>query len=461
VKDLTQGSINKALFQLAAFMMVSTLFQTLYYIADLYWVGHLGKEAVAAVGLAGNMMFVVLALSQTLGVGTTTLISHAAGKKDRARINFVFNQALVLSAVAGTVFGIVAFALRDVYSQRMGADGITAQLSTEYLTWFIPAMWLQFPLVAFGSALRGIGLIKPSMFISVITLILNMVLAPVLMFGWGTGHPLGVAGTAISSFVAVGVGVIAGVGYIRFGSSGLSIVPTDWKPQLDTWSRMIKIGLPAGTEFGLMTVYMMLIYVIIRPFGAAAQAGFGIGARVMQSGFMPVVALAFAAAPLAGQNFGARIAPRVRETFYAAAKFCAVITIVLTILCHISPAWMIRFFSKDPDVILFGAEYLRIISWNFLASGLVFTTSSIFQGIGNTIPPLLSSVTRMVIFVVPAVLISRTPDFQMRHLWYLSAVTVIMQAVANIWLLHREFDAKLNFEEAPTVMVPVGLASAE
>ncbi|HUS19984.1 MAG TPA: MATE family efflux transporter [Terriglobales bacterium] len=460
MKDLTQGSITKALFQLAAFMMVSTIFQTLYFLADLYWVGRLGKEAVAAVGLAGNLMFVVLALSQTLGVGTTTLISHAAGKKDKARINFVFNQSLTLSSMVGVVFAVIAFLMRDVYSQRMSADAITATLSTAYLTWFVPAMALQFPLIAIGSALRGLGLIKPSMMISVATIILNMALAPVLMFGWGTGHPLGVAGTAIATFLSVLVGVIAGIVYVEVGNSGLDFVPRAWPPHSETWGKMAKVGLPAGTEFALMSLYMMLIYGIIRPFGSAAQAGFGIGARVMQAGFMPVIAIAFAAAPLAGQNFGARIGGRVRETFYAAAKFCTAITLVLTLLCHISPAWMIGLFSHDPEVVRFGSEYLRIISWNFLASGLVFTTSSLFQGIGNTIPPLFSSVARMTLFAGPAVLISRVPNFQMRHLWYLAAATVIVQAVVNIWLLHREFDRKLNFAD-PMAMPASGLAAAE
>ena len=197
------------------------------------------------------------------------------------------------------------------------------------------------------------------------------------MFGWVTGHPMGVAGTALATFISILIGVAAGIAYIEFGSSGLTFMPRDWPPQAETWGKMIKVGLPAGTEFALMTVYMVLIYAIIRPFGSAAQAGFGIGERVMQSGFMPVWAIAFAAAPLAGQNFGARIGPRVRETFYAAAKFTSAITLLLTVLCHISPAWMIHLFSRDPEVIRFGEEYLRIISWSFLASGLIFTSSSI------------------------------------------------------------------------------------
>src|SRR5437867_9024630 len=110
--DLTRGSVTRHLLALSAFMAVSMLFQTLYYLADLYFVGRLGKEAIAAVGLSGNLMMVVLAITQTLGVGTTTLISHAVGRKDRERANRVFNQAFILSLLAGIGMAVLGFALR-------------------------------------------------------------------------------------------------------------------------------------------------------------------------------------------------------------------------------------------------------------------------------------------------------------------------------------------------------------
>src|SRR5216684_2335859 len=109
MKDLTQGSVTRHLLHMSAFMAVSMVAQTLYLLADLYWVGHLGKEAIAAVGVAGNLMMIVLALTQMLGVGTTTLISHAAGKKDQERVSYVFNQSFVMSMVVGFLFVVVAF----------------------------------------------------------------------------------------------------------------------------------------------------------------------------------------------------------------------------------------------------------------------------------------------------------------------------------------------------------------
>src|SRR6476469_1361318 len=116
MKDLTQGSVTKDLLHMSAFMAVSMFVQTLYLLADLYWVGSLGKEAIAAVGLAGNLMMVVMAITQALGVGTTTLISQATGRKDQAQAELAFNQSLVLSLLVGLLLLVCAFAVRGQYS---------------------------------------------------------------------------------------------------------------------------------------------------------------------------------------------------------------------------------------------------------------------------------------------------------------------------------------------------------
>src|SRR5262249_4043019 len=201
----------------------------------------------------------------------------------------------------------------------------------------IPAMSLQFAMVAMASALRGTGNFKPGMVVQTATVILNMVLAPILIFGWITHHPLGVAGAAIATFVSVVTGVLWVLLYFTPKSAYLKFVRADWAPRLDLWGRILKIGLPAGAEFALMGVYLFIVYAISRPFGAAAQAGFGIGMRVIQAGFMPVVALGFAVAPVAGQNVGARLPDRVRETFRSASLLAFGVMLVFALLCHVAP----------------------------------------------------------------------------------------------------------------------------
>ena len=162
----------------------------------------------------------------------------------------------------------------------------------------------------------------------------------------------------------------------------------------------------------MMFVILGVIYWVIRGFGPVAQAGFGIGSRVMQRACScPSMALAFGAAPLAGQNFGARRYERVRATFRHAAVVSSVLMLALTLICQAAPHLFIRAFSKQPEVVSVGAEYLRIISWNFVATGLIFTCSGLFQALGNTWPSLLSSASRLLTFVVPAVWLSTQPDF--------------------------------------------------
>ena len=448
MKDLTQGSVVKHLLNMAAFMAVSMLVQTLYLLADLYWVGRLGKEAIAAVGVAGNLMMIVLALTQMLGVGTTTLISHAAGKKDQPRAELVFNQSFVMSILVAVALGIVGFLLRGLYSDSLSADALTATLAKSYLLWFIPALLLQFPLVALGSALRATGIIKPAVGFQVLSVLLNIVLAPLLIFGIGPWPKLGVGGAALATFISILIADVLMVIYFERKYHYLRFRFKLFRPQMKIWRAMLGIGVPAGAEFVLLFVYIIVVYGIIRGFGPAAQAGFGIGARVMQALFLPVVALAFAVAPVIGQNFGGRHADRVRQSVYSALGIASVMMLVLTLVAHFVPAALIRVFSNDPHVVDFGSDYLKIVSINFVASGIVFTSSSIFQGIGNTWPPLLSSMTRLFLFALPAILLARIPGFQIAYVWYLSIASQIIQACINLLLLRRELRKKLTFDEA-------------
>ena len=448
MQDLTTGPITRHLLKATSFMLVTMVFQTLYFLIDLYWVGRLGTEAVAGVGIAGNLTFIVLALTQMLGVGTTAVVSHATGRKEHEQALLLFNQSQVLAMVTGVGFLIVGLALRWPYVRAMSADARTAELAADYLIWFIPAMALQFALVAMGSALRAVGNFKPGMVVSTATVILNMIVAPFLIFGWGTGRPLGVAGAAISSLIAIVVGIVWLATYFLPRDAYLRFELRDWKPRLDLWKRMLAIGLPAGFEFAITAVYLAVVYTITRPFGAAAQAGFGIGMRIIQAGFMPVIALGFSVAPVAGQNFGARQGERVKSTFRDAAWMATGAMVFFGILCHIAPASLVAVFSKDPAVIAVGSEYLRIISWNFVASGLIFVASSMFQAMGNTIPSLIASGVRITLLSVLALVLARTPGFQLRWIWYLSVGTVLVQLTLAMWFLRRQFASRLRWVTA-------------
>src|SRR4051812_25298237 len=197
MEDLTSGPVIRHLLKTTSFMLVTMIFQTLYFLIDLYWVGRLGTHAVAAVGIAGNLTFIVLALTQMLGVGTTTVVSHAIGRKDRDGANLNFNQANALATVTGILFLIVGMLVRVPYTRAMSPDSETATLAAQYLLWFIPAMSLQFLMVAAGAAPRAGGDFKAGMGVSTGSGVIKNGLGPVFLFRLGAGPPFWVGGAGV------------------------------------------------------------------------------------------------------------------------------------------------------------------------------------------------------------------------------------------------------------------------
>lgn len=437
MQDLTQGSIPRHVVRMAAPIMIGMLFQTLYFLIDLYFVARLGDAAIAGVGAAGNVQFIVMALTQILGVGTMALISHAVGRKDREDANLVFNQSLLLALTCTAITLVGGYALGGLYMRTLGADAATTRAGIDYLYWFLPGLALQFAQIAMGSALRGTGIAKPTMLVQIFTVVLNIVLAPVLIAGWLTGKPMGVAGAGLATSISVAAGVVMMALYFARLEKYVAFDPDQFHARLAVWKRILHIGLPPGGEFALMFVYMAVIYWVIRGFGAEAQAGFGIGQRVMQAIFLPAMAVAFATAPVAGQNVGARRPERVRATLHAAVAIGTVLMLGLTALCQWRPDWLVGAFTQETAVIAVAVQFLSIISLNFVASGLIFTCSGMFQALGNTLPAFLSSASRLLTFVVPAVWLSAQPGFELRQLWLVSVASVTLQAVLSVLLLLR------------------------
>ena len=178
---------------------------------------------------------------------------------------------------------------------------------------------------------------------------------------------------------------------------------------------------------------MAVIYWVIRDFGAAAQAGFGVGQGVMRIIMLPAMAVAFAAAPIAGQNFGARKPERVRETFNWTVADQRVIMMSAHACCASSSRTLfMHIFTNEAAVVAVGAQMLMISSWNFAANGVIFSCSSMFQALGNTWPTIGSSAMRLVVFIVPALWLSTQPGLRARHVWYVSVASMFLQAVVSI-----------------------------
>ena len=429
MKDLTQGPLQRHLIAMAVPIAAGMLFQTLYFLVDLYFVGRLGDAAIAGVGSAGNLSFLVMALSQVLGVGTVALIAQAVGRKEQEAANLVFNQAMLLGVSALVACLVCGYAASASFARTLGSDAATAAAGLTYLRWYLPSLALQFVMVAMSSALRGTGIVKPAMAVQMITVLINVVLAPILIGGWFTGRPLGVAGAGLASSIAVGFGVVLMSLYFVRLEHYVNVDLRQWVPRLASWRRILGIGAPAGGEFVMMFVIFSFIYWVIRPFGAPAQAGFGVGTRVMQAIFLPAMAVAFSVAPIIGQNFGARKFERVRATLWSAAWMSALLMLLAMVVVQWRAPALIRAFTADPAAVQVGADYLRFISWNFLCSGFIFTCSGALQGLGNTWPSLWASLSRVATFIAPVLWLSAQPHFVLTQVWIVSITSVTLQAL--------------------------------
>jgi len=444
MKDLTNGSIVRHILAMAPPIMAGMISIMICQLVDLYFVSGLGDAAVAGVAAAGNAGFLVNALMQMLGVGTVALIAHAVGRKDRPDANLIFNQAIVLSVLFGLLTLVAGIALSRAYMRSVAADEATIEAGTTYLLWFMPALALQFSTQVMGSALRATGIVRPTMLVQSFAVAINIALAPVLITGWGTGHAFGVAGAGLASSLAVAIGVLVLLAYFRKVERYVAFNPAQWRPQLRQWKRVLNVGLPAGGEFVMVFIIMGVGYYVLSVFGPAAQAGFGIGTRVLGLIQMPALAIALAAGPIAGQNFGAGDGARVRETFLKTALIAAAVMAVFMILAQLAPGMLLGGFSNDPDTMAVASLFLRIVSLNMVAQGLIFTCSSMFQGLGNTKPVLWTSAMRVLTYSMPSIWLSTWPGFRMEHVWYLSIATTMVQAALSIWLLRREFNKRLT-----------------
>jgi putative MATE family efflux protein len=362
MNDLTRGPVRRHLVRQALPIAIGMLVQTLYLLVDLYFVGRLGGAALAGVGAAGNLMFMVMALTQMLSVGMVALIAPALGRGDTAEARLLFNQGLSLAALGSLITLATGYAFASSYLQLLGADHATRREGLAYLYAYLPGLALQFPLAALGAALRASGMTKPGMLVQLLTVLINTVLAPILITGAGTGLAMGVAGAGLASSVAIAAGALIVARYI-FALLGGHLRPERkaMRPQWPVWKTILGIGFPAGAEFACIFLLAALTYHALSRFGADAMAGFGIGTRIMQAIFLPGMAIAFAIPAIAGQNLGAGRLDRVGETMREALKLECGVMVMLTVLCKWQGGAFVGTFTSGAGAASVAREYLDVI----------------------------------------------------------------------------------------------------
>lgn len=443
VKDLTRDSISLHILTMAAPAAITMLVQAAHQVITLYFVSRIGADAVAGVGAAGNAGFVVGAAAQVLNVGTVALVAQSAGRRDPREIGVLLNQSLGLSAICAVAVVCIVCTLAPLYMATLSSDEAVVDAGVRYLWWVSPGFAVLFPMTVLSATFRGMGVFRAPMLIFSLTVILDAAFAVVLIPGRGFIPGLGVAGAGIATSLSYVIGFIMMLACFRRTEPGIAIQRKLLAPRPEIWGRIFAVGSPAAAELLLLFLSMSVVYLVIRDQGASVQAGFGIGYRVLQLLLLPGLAVALAAAPIAGQNFGAGNASRVREVFRTTAILSAVVMLITTLAVQWQPAVLLSAFEADSASAETAKLFLQILSWTLVAQGLAFTCAFMFQALGNTLPALLSATARFIVFAVPALWLSQQPGFRAEQVWYLLTASIAVQAVLSLWLLQVEFKRRL------------------
>lgn len=405
MRDLTSGSEAKLIIGFAIPMLLGNVFQQLYNTVDSVIVGNVvGKEALAAVGVSFPILFLLISLIMGITLGATILISQYFGAKDWVNLKrtidttyiFLFFGSLIIS-VLGILFSGPILRLLNTPPDIIG------QAQT-YLNVIFAGMIMMFGYNTISAILRGLGDSKTPLYFIIIATILNMILdlVFVMAFNWG------VAGVAWATVISQGVSFVVGVIYLNKNHDFLKIELRSLKFSGVIFIRSLKIGLPTGVQQMLFSMGMMALQFIVNGFGTNTVAGFTAAMRVDTFATMPIFSFGAAISAFAGQNLGAGKMDRVRRGYRATLFVSLALAFATAIFIFIFGSSMIRLFNSDPEVVLIGSQYLKIVSAFYIVLAWMFIANGVMRGAGDTFVPMIISILSLWLIRIPlAVLFSR------------------------------------------------------
>jgi len=395
-RDLTTGSIPRHVIAFAMPMLLGNLLQTSYSLINAFWVGKfLGADALAAVTVSMPAIFVLIATAAGLTLATNILVAQYVGARDWPAVKGVVQTSIVL--VGGVSLTLLAIGL--IISSHLllviNTPPEVYPMALAYMRIFLLNLPFGFGIFLTSSMLRGIGDSKTPVYFQAVSVALNAVLDPLLMFGWLGFPKLGLNGTAWASLVAQAAAVIGLVIYVR---RRRPLVRPEWRElRIDrsTAWLLVKIGFPAMIQQSVVSVSMVVIVSLVSKFGVHADAAFGAALRIDQVSFLPALTVGIAVSSLAGQNIGAGRFPRVRQVFGWGVALSGGISLVISALVISFPRVFLRMFINEPDVIAIGVGYLRIVGITYVLYAVMFVSNGVINGAGHTGPSTLITMITM------------------------------------------------------------------
>ncbi|REJ34008.1 MAG: MATE family efflux transporter [Bacillota bacterium] len=438
MRDFTTGNIWQHILVFSWPMFVGNLFQVLYNTVDSFWVGRfIGAEALAAVSVSAPVVFALVALIMGLTMATTTLVAQYRGARDDENVRRTVANSLILITALGLVSTAVGYTWRVPILRLMQTPEEILQPAAVYLGIFLLGLVPAFLYNVLSSILRGLGDSRTPLRFLIYATVLNIVLDPLFILGFGPVPPMGIAGVAWATLIAQTLATVLTFAYMARHTDLLPTERRQWQVDRQLVVKLFTIGVPAGLQSTIVSFSMVGVTALVNTFGPAVVAAFGAAGRVDQFAFLPAMSISLAVTALVGQNLGAGRKDRVREIVIRSSVLTAAITGTITLIAVLAPTLLIQIFIDDPAVLDEGARYLRIVGLNYVPLALMFIVTGVLRGAGDTfVSMLISFVTLWVVRVPLAWFLSYPVGWGPSGTWLAIVLSTILGLVLN-WSYYR------------------------
>jgi putative MATE family efflux protein len=427
------AGIFKMLVRLSWPIVIAFSLQTSYNVIDLFWVAKLGSSELAAVSLAGILFYIVLALGQVLGSGTVALVSQSYGAGLTDRANTVVRQALGLTLLIAIMLSVSGSLLAKEIIILLGGTGDVLTHGHAYLRIVFIGFLFQLLSFSINYAFRGTGDMKTPMQIMMIAAATNIILDPLLILGIGFFPRLGVSGAALATVIAKGVSFLYGFIILLRGKSGLRLrLKNPWHFDWAIIRTILAVGIPAGISYALMFLSVTAVFRTAASYGKFVLSALGIGQRVLQFAGLPVVGIGVATTTLIGQRLGARDVAAAKRISWVALACATIIMIVCSVLFYTQAGVIVNIFRPEQPVVVYGIQFLQIVSLSLIFVGLTVTITGIFRGAGDMLPPMFAGVLKLAVLIGMAPVLARTWGAGVRGIWWTMLIAYGIEALVII-----------------------------
>lgn len=434
--SLTSGSIPRALLRLAVPIVFANLLQTAYQLIDTFWVGRLGAAAVAAVSLSFPVIFFLISLGLGFAVAGTILVAQYQGAGNTHAVNTVSAQALVGVVLISIVLAIAGFVGAPYIVVFLGAADDVLPLASIYLQVSFVGLPFLFAYVIFQSLMRGVGDARTPLIIVTGTVVLNFILDPLFILGVGPLPGMGVSGAALATVITQGLAAVVGLAMLFSGRYGISLRPSNLRPDAALLWRLLKLGAPAAVEQSTRALGLMLMTILVAGFGTVTLAAYGIGVRMLSFVIIPALGLSQATSALVGQNIGAGEIGRAERTAWLGAVIALVGLSIFGVLGFVFARDIVTLFVPDsPGVIDKGTLFVQITAFTYGLIGAQQVITGAFRGSGNTLIAMAIALVSLWMLQFPlAWVLSNNTSLGEVGLWIAYPVqNIVTAAIAAIW----------------------------